>query len=266
MRNLYCMIFAAAFLIQTDMNNEEKILTAKAEDLYRLCEKHCEAKFSAFLTNAERMVISEKVGGRVGFETEYYGGYAEAERRIMGVFPEWELERKFPVSLLIINKTYEAQLSHRDYLGAILSLGLKRNKIGDILVCCDGAYVFVCDDIADYICSGIKKIANCGVSIKKADVNNAELPEKEFKTITAVAASDRLDALLAAALNISRREASLLINSGKVSLNHKEISSVSAAVKESDLMSVRGYGRVILEKIGNTTGSGRIHVIFKKYK
>lgn len=67
-------------------------------------------------------------------------------------------------------------------------------------------------------------------------------------------------------MNISRRESALLINAGKVEVNHKEAVSVSAAVKENDLISVRGHGRIILEKFGNTTGSGRIHVLFKKYK
>lgn len=231
-----------------------------------MCEKHCEAKFSGFLSDAQQCAISEALGEKIGYETEFFGGYENAERRMMGVFPEWEYEKKFPIELLEIKKKYNAELSHRDYLGSILSLGLERGKIGDILVCDDGAYVFVCEDTADYICAGIEKIANCGVKIKKADIKSVRLPEKEYTFASAVAASERLDAILAASLNISRRESALLINAGKVEVNHKEAVSVSAAVKENDLISVRGHGRIILEKFGNTTGSGRIHVLFKKYK
>ena len=248
------------------MTDEEKLIIAKAEDLYSLCQKYSEPRFSGFLNEREAALVKENAGFRPGFETVFWGGFADSERCMMGVFPEWESEKNFPITLLKITKGYDRTLTHRDYLGSILSLGLERSKIGDILADSDGAYVFVADDISDYITANIKKIASCGVKIEKAEIDEAKLPQHEFKTVSAVAASDRLDALLAAALGISRRESSLLIKSGKVSVNHKEAAGNSAAVKEGDIISVRGYGRIILDKIGNTTGSGRIHVNFKKYK
>lgn len=248
------------------MTNDEKLVVAKAEDLYSLCEKYSQPKFFGFLTENEVMLIKERVGCVIGFETVFFGGYDESERVMMGVFPEWETDRSFPIALIKITKSYACTLTHRDYMGSILSLGLERSKLGDILVCDEGAYAFVAEDIAEYVRMNIKKIANCGVKTEIADVKNEKLPQHEFKTVAAVAASDRLDALLAAALKISRKNASDLIKSGKVCVNHKETENCSASIKEGDLMSVRGYGRIILEKTGGSTGSGRIHVNFKKYK
>lgn len=248
------------------MNCDEKIIIARAEDLYMLCEKYAEPKFSGFLNESEQTLIKEHVGSRIGFDTIFSGGYDDSERCMLGIFPEWTEERRFPITLLRAEKGYERRLTHRDYLGSILSLGLERSKVGDILVDDDGAYIFCSDDIADYICFNIKKIASCGVKLSKADINSAKLAQHEFKIVSAVAASDRLDAILAAALGISRRESALLINSGKTFVNHREAVNVSASVKEKDLISVRGFGRVILESYGSITGSGRIHVSFKKYK
>lgn len=248
------------------MNSEEKLTIAKAEDLYSLCEKYSEPKFSAFLNENEVMLIKERIGNKIGFETVFFGGYSESERVMMGVFPEYETEISFPIALLKIEKGYGRSLSHRDYLGSILSLGLERNKIGDILVSDDGAYVFASEEVTDYILMNIKKIASCGVKIKRTDVKSETLPKCEFKTVRTVAASVRLDAMLAAGLNLSRKDASALVKSGKVCVNHKETENCSQSIKEGDLISARGYGRIISESVGNSTGSGRIHVSFKKYK
>lgn len=248
------------------MTEEEKLILARVKDLYLLCKKHAKPKFSGFLNEVEQQLIKENAEHDPDFETVFSAGYADGERCMLGVFPEWESERAFPIVLLKITKGYDKALSHRDYLGSILSLGLERSKIGDILVSEEGAYAFVSEDVADYIMQGLKKISNCGVKIKKVSVKGEKLPQHEFKTVSAVAASDRADAICAAALGVSRRESALLIKAGKVCINHKEALSVSQAVKENDLISVRGYGRFILEQKGNFTGSGRIHVNFKKYK
>lgn len=248
------------------MTDDEKLIIAKAEDIQSLCEKYSEARFSVFLTENEVALIKNRVGCGNGTDTVFFGGYDESERVMMGVFPEWDTEREFPITLLKITKGYDKTLSHRDYLGSILSQGLERNRIGDILVFDGGAYVFVSADVADYILLNVKKIANCGVKITKTDAKSEKLPQREFKTTSAVAASDRLDALLAAALNLSRKDAAALVKSGKVCVNHKETENCSANIKERDLISARGYGRIILERKGNYTGSGRLHVDFKKYK
>lgn len=249
------------------MNEEEKILIARINDLYRLCEKHASAKFSPFLNESEAALIKDNAINQNGFNSAFFGGFDEAERSMLGIFPEWQEaeNRDFPIAVLKIDKGYNKELSHRDYLGTILSLGIDRSKVGDILVSESGAYVFVSEDIADYLIFNIKKIANCGVKLKRVDLQSEELPRRSYEEINAVAASSRLDAVLAAALKLSRKESSLCINSGKVSVNHRQVQDISYSLKEGDLLSVRGFGRIIIETFGENTRSGRVHIVLKKY-
>ena len=247
------------------MNDDDKLLLARTEDMYRLCDKYSAARFSHFYNEAQADTVFT-ISQRVGYNTCFFGGYSDAERRIFGVFPEWQEARHedFPIAYLQAETKFQKKLTHRDYLGTILSLGIERSKVGDIAVSDSGAYIFVYDDIADYIQNNITKIANCGVKIKRVEKKDVALGEKEYKLISCVAASMRLDAVLAAALNITRRESAMYISSGRVLINHKPCDNLSLELKEGDLLSVRGAGRIILEEKGAKTGSGRIHILLKK--
>lgn len=249
------------------MEDKDKLLSAKIEDMFKLCDKYSQARFSHFLNEAEKETVSQHLVQRsFGYNTAFFGGYDEAERCILGVFPDWEEcdKAKYPISALRADKGYDRPLSHRDYLGCILSLGIDRGKIGDILVDDKGAYIFAAEDIADFVCLNIKKVANCGVKISRVSVKEEDLPKREYEEIRTVSASLRLDAVLSAALGISRRESSSYIAGGRVSVNHKQIFENSFELKPGDIMSVRGAGRMILKDIGAGTKSGRIHITLLK--
>ena len=164
-----------------------------------------------------------------------------------------------------LQKKYEKELSHRHFLGTILSLGIKREKIGDILTGDAVSYVFVSSDIADFIKDNITKIAGCGVDIKICNFDKVKVPKKSFEYVETVSASMRLDATLAAMLKISRGDAKAFILSGKVMVNHIERQNVDFNLDEGDLLSIRGFGRAEVFKIGNKTRSDRVHITIKKY-
>lgn len=247
------------------MDREEKQIAARTEDMFRLCDKYAVPRFSPFYNEAEMETV-KAAAQRAGYNIAFFGGYDDAQRCMLGVFPEWQEADygEFPIAALRAEKGYSRELSHRDYLGTILSLGIDRAKIGDILVDDEGAYIFAAEDIADYIVMNVKKAANCGIKLKRTAVREEDLPKREYEISEAVAASARLDAVLAAALNISRRESAMYIVSGKVNINHKPVSDTSFSLKEGDLMSIRGAGRIILDEIGANTRSGRIHILLKK--
>ncbi len=235
----------------------------KMQDVAELCEKYHTPRFSGFLDEREQtLLLKDGLFGGVLF-----GGYDDAERRILGVFPDWiePEEMEFPIQILEFVKKYDTKISHRDYLGTVLSLGIERRKIGDILVGEKSAYMFVMADIADFICDNIRKVSGCGVDIRICKMCEVTLPERQFEIIDTVAASMRADAVLAALIKKSRSEAKSLISSDKVSVNHCVIADVDTAIKEGDLLSVRGFGRAELIRIGNKTGSGRLHVTLRKY-
>ena len=249
------------------MTSEDKLLIAKTEDIVRLCEKYSCARFSQFLDGGEITFIEDNFSCPYGFNYMFYGGYGESERKILGVFPEWEepSAEAFPIAVLKIRCTYKNELTHRDYLGTLMSLGLERSKMGDIIVEDGYAYVFVCTDSAEYIKENIRKIGNKGVKTELIELGDFTPPPRRFEKIDTVCASLRLDAVAAAAAKVSRADAARLIEDGKVKLNYREVSEMSKSVSEGDLISIRGFGRFILAAAGGETRKGRMHITLRKY-
>ena len=247
------------------MKQEKKQLEAKVNDCLRLCGKYSTPRFTGFLTEEEQAMLGSIAA--YDYNVAYFGGYDDAKRKIFGVFPEWQNVEfsEYPIKIIQFIKKYPKELTHRDYLGTILSLGIERNKIGDILVDENGAYVFASESISDVIC-GIEKISNCGIKTKEVRLEDIKIPEQEYDDMFLIVASLRLDAFISAITKLSRNQALLLIRSGKVSLNHKETEDVSKGIAVGDVLSVRGYGRYIFFSEGGRTGSGRLHVHIKKFR
>ena len=234
------------------MNTNHKLLIARINDLFSLCDKHCEMKCSDFLDGGELAVIEDEFQIPYGYNTLFFGGYENAERKV-------------PISVIRFDVPKFRKLTHRDYLGTLMSLGIDRSKTGDILTDDEGAYVFVMSDIAEYVARNVNKIANAGVNTKIVDMADFIPPKPKTTEKMCVCASLRLDAVVAATLNISRGNTEKLISSGYVKLNHREVLDRSKQVGEGDLLSIRNYGRFILKDIGNNTRKGRLHITVEKF-
>lgn len=247
------------------MESGAKQLQAKINDLIRLSEKYKSERFSDFLTEEEQAEIYDFAKTA---QSDFYGGHPCAARKIFGVFPDWEEVdfSAYPIKIIRIAKKYKKELTHRDYLGTVLSFGIERSKVGDILTDDEGAYVFVKDNVADFLASGIEKIANCGVKCEIVDLSQAVLPKQEYDDLFVVCASMRLDAVVGAVTNTSRSKAAGIIKSAKVSVNHKTTDESAKLVKSGDVLSVRGFGRYIIDSENGRTGSGRLHVHIKKFR
>lgn len=247
------------------MESEKKQLEAKINDCLRLCGKYSTPRFTSFLTEEEQALV-ENVGV-YDYNTAYFGGYDDAKRRMFGAFPEWqEVDfSEYPIKIINFVKKYSKELTHRDYLGTILSLGIERNKIGDILVDEKGAYAFVSESVSDVL-MGIEKISNCGIKTREVELQDIKIPEQEYDDMFLIVASFRLDAFVAAITKLSRNQALLLIRGGKVSLNHRVLEDGSKGINSGDILSIRGYGRYIFFAEGGRTGSGRLHVHIKKFR
>ncbi len=241
---------------------DDSIFLSRMRDIQRLCEKYHAAKFSKFLDSRSQALLDIN-----GISGTLFGGYDGAERKILGVFPDWQEPDTalFPIDILKISVKGDNFPSHRQYLGTILSLGIERDKIGDILVCERNAYVFVCSDISEFVKGNISKIGKCGALVEYTDLKSVILPAKKFENIPCICASARLDAIVSGLMNKSRNEAKNLILSGRVCVNHFETQRTDFVLKEGDLLSIRGFGRAEIEKIGAKTRSDRVHITFKKY-
>lgn len=249
------------------MDNDDKLIIAKTEDLFSLCQRYGSAVFSDFLDGAEQAVIKDNFMFPYGFNVMLYGGFEECEKKIIGVFPEWSEPdiTLFPICCLKIEGGFSRRLTHRDYLGTIMSLGVVLSKLGDIVVNDGFAYAFLHTDIAGYVKDNLYKIGNQGVKVTELkNFENIKI-ERKYKTIETICASDRLDAVTAAAVNISRYQSAELINGGKVKLNHRPIYKAAERIKEGDLISVRGSGRFLLHSFDGETRKNRLHITLKQY-
>lgn len=241
----------------------DDIFLRKMRDVYRLCERYRAPRFSKFLDGAQQAVLKKEglCGGVL------FGGYEDAERRILGVFPEWcePNTSEFPIKAVRVTKKFPKELTHRDYLGTVMSLGLERNMVGDIAVDAEGAYILAVSEAAELIADSLTKVSGCGTRAEICGLDELKVPDKRFEVIDTVAASTRLDAVVSALLKVSRNEAKAVILSGRVSVNHIETQKNDLLLSVGDLLSVRGFGRAELADTGNRTRSDRIHVTFKKY-
>lgn len=248
------------------LNEEERYLSAHISDLADHSRKTGVPRFTRFLTERERSVAA--VAARANNANPiFYGGYDGAARTLCGFFEgtyaeELPKEELFPLCAVTFSFRKSDKLSHRDFLGAILGVGLERSVVGDILVCEDHAVAF-CMDSAKQLLMDITKIGRCGV--KTAEGIAMALPEQRFETLDRTVSSLRLDCIVGACVNTSRDRSAALVKSGQVSVDHMECLNVSAAVGEGAIISIRGSGRFRVSKIAGETKKGRIRVVIEKY-
>jgi len=173
----------------------------------------------------------------------------------------------FPIVCIGITPSslkYGETLTHRDYLGALLHLGITRAKIGDIYIKEKQAYVFCTESIAEFICKELCTVKHTLVHCEICSPSEEEL-KPEFKEITSTVASLRLDAFLSVAFNSSRSSLTAYIDGGKTFINGRLATKGSLQLEEGDIVSVRGKGRFIVSEVKNFTKKGRIVVTINKY-
>lgn len=246
------------------MENNNILLSA-ADDLYNLCERRGCAVFSRFYDGGEQAILQDN--HLVYGNSLLYGGNPACERKILGVFPDWETPEyeTFPITLVKCTCSFKKDFTHRDYLGSLMGLGIERDRIGDIVVTEDAGYFFLHSSISEYVLANLKKIGSHGVKLFVENISQMEYPEGKFAILKTVVASMRLDSVVGGATNLSRSKCAALIEHEKVSVNHRLTVESSAKVSEGDLLSVRGFGRFIVSSVEGETRSGRLHISLKKY-
>lgn len=253
-------------LLNMAENDEDKILVSRIIDVASDTEEKNIIRNTQFL-NGHEINLAKKVADNFNICYSFYGGYDEAERCIMLCHPDfWYPDNEdIPIKVIKAQTKNKSHLSHRDYLGAVLNLGIRREKIGDIVVCEDCGYIFCMEDITDYIILQIEKIGNCGVELTVSDFGNITIPPKKFKEITDSVSSIRLDTLVSSATGLSRSEAASLIQKGGVSVNWEVKDKNDFKPLEGDMLSIHGYGRILFYKIGGSSKKGRTFITLRRY-
>lgn len=245
-------------------SDNDALFISKLDDGVYLCEKRRRAYFFPFLSEREQMLAQRHLEG-TGFRSfAFNGGYGSAERKMLGLFYE-SREEPFPLCAVGLEFRRSFKLNHRDFLGALMSLGIERETVGDILVEDGRCVIFVKEDIKEYITSQLFKVGNVGVKITPADTEN--LPQgRGFDEKDCTAASLRLDAVVAAMTGLSREKTKSLILSELVALNYAPCRNISQPVREKDVITVRGKGKFIINGVLGETKKHRIKISIIHYR
>ncbi len=198
-----------------------------------------------------------------------YGGHELSERCIACFGNEEQLgyPPTYPVSIVLLRplaEKFSEELSHRDYLGALMNLGIKRETLGDIRIVKHDAYVFCLDEVSSFICLELTRIKHTQV---RGEVVTADIPELAvtLQEESYPVSSLRIDVVMAALCKKSRKEILAFFEKGEVLLNGRIITKNADLLKPGDVFSVRGFGKFRLEGIGGTSKRGRTYIRVMRY-
>ncbi len=227
------------------------------------CLKNYDVKCSDFLNPFEVENVKAILNSNDNLKYTVDGGYEESERKMVFIYPFYMEYEDIEDTLRFIqiegNFKFKS-VSHKDYLGSLLSLGIKRDKIGDIIIHDNFCQLIVSHDICDFILMNLEKVARNNVKLKEISRKDIVYNSPNYKDISFTVSSSRLDCIISGLYNISRQESAKLINNEKVQVNYEKITSASKEIKPESLISVRGKGRSQIISIGDLTKKGKIKV------
>ena len=225
--------------------------------------------FTDFLGLGEQSAFHEVERELLGIPYTAFGG-SEGCERVMIRFGSEDIcgyEMPFPISIVLcqpLSDKFAEKLSHRDFLGAILNLGIDRSVLGDITIVDNHAYIFVKEGMAEFVANNLTKVRK--TSVKCSIVDSA--PEGGLyntKEVRVQAVGERIDALVAKVFSISRDDSATLFSRGLVFISGKCCESTSHKLKEGDIVSVRGYGRFIYRGVEGHTKKGKLNILIEQY-
>lgn len=246
--------------------SEDKWLSARIADAITLCDRQSCPHFIGFLDEGQRAQVMPLLQREKAVSFRFFGGFDGAERTVLGVFPPFiePEDALFPLRVLKFSYRAQAALSHRDFLGTILSCGIKREAVGDIVCGAGETIAVVSEEVAPFLQQQIEKVGGEGVTVTTADGETLTV-ERRFQPISATVASPRLDNVVKALMGCSREKAAAAIVGGLVSVNHVPYDAVAKTVVEGDILSLRGVGRFRIEALSAHTKKGRLFLSAQKY-
>lgn len=251
---------------------EEKdmeLFHARIQDEIKMVEEKHKIAKTNFIDPMKQKYAEALLKKHDGVAYKISGGYTGAERKIILLYPNYldDSNIKFPLKAISIlwNKHF-FQLSHRDILGSILGLGIKRDMIGDILLDNDAmAHAFVTNTIAPYIIQNLSRVGRAPVILKESNHDKLEAIAPLTKTVKTSVASLRLDCIISSGFNLSRTKTVPLIKGACIKVNWDMVLKPDYLISQDDVISVRGMGRIRVVEIGGQTRSNRIHLTLEKF-
>ena len=252
-------------------DGEERMLLARVLDKLDQASQRGAPAQTFFLSPAERASVERLLAASGHPRHLFWGGYDGAERTVCAFLPDWQeaedvaADPEGPLTALRLRYPEDCDLSHRDFLGAILGLGITREKVGDLLVGAGCCYVLLLREAAPILLSQLDQVGRQRVKCAPCALEEMEVPEKQVKTIKDTVATLRLDAVASTGFSMSRSKMADLISSKKLTLNGRECDKPDRPVEEGDALACRGLGKCVLTQVIGTSKKGRIMIVMERY-
>lgn len=253
--------------------DDVKLLQSRIEDRIRQAQDGFYITNTDFLDLHQQSIARNTVRGVAGLRCYFYGGYEDAERRILIIAPEAYGEsladvlamEEFLQVVHVEVSSGDRKLSHRDYLGSVLGLGIERRMVGDILVQDRSADLIVRSEIAPFLLQEYTSVGRASIRTEIWPIEELQIPERRVQEIKDTLPSLRLDNLISTAFKVSRSDAVSAIRSGIVSVDHQECTKIDQRISEGSVLNLRGKGKAVLQEIGGESKKGRTWVKIVRY-
>lgn len=250
------------------MEKDTTILRKRLKELAQKAFQQNRYVYTPFLDLYEQSVYQEEYSSFRYVTSHLIGGHPHADRQLVcfGSEEVFGYLEEPPIACVKINpvsKKFSDDLTHRDFLGAIMNLGIERAMLGDILISENVGYVFCLEHIADVIADSLLKVKHTVVQC--THITEAPQIEPKYQEITGSVASCRLDAIIGLAFQLSRSQSIAYIQGKKVFVNGRLIESNSLTLKENMIISVRGLGKFIFDGVGGMSRKGKNRITIRKF-
>ena len=248
----------------------EHMLINRLEDLHESANKRRQYTNTEFLAIAEGSVAMAYLDSQ-NITYLMSGGYDKAERKLILIFPDDPLDtanHTLPINFVQIKPSgnrFQGDPTHRDYLGALMNLGIERRVLGDMIIQEQVCTLICINHIREFIMTNLEHVGNCDVHLEAFDSLKNIQVQQQYKRIRNTVASLRLDSIVKICTNMSRGSSMSLIKSGNVYVDGREINKSSLLVKEGHILSIRGYGKYRVAFIGSKTKKDRTVVEIDQY-
>jgi len=260
-------------LLTKYIKQEDKLLVSKLIDKIEEVNKKNKIVYTDFLNLYEKSICL-KILQEEKINYILYGGYKDSEREIYIIYPQKyseeivlkNVKNEIKIIRIILPNMLKGKYQHKDYLGGLMKLGIKREKIGDIIVDDNGADIIVKNEMITYLENEIKNLTRFSKSkVTIENIDNLKFAEKELKEIEILISSLRLDCVIAELTNTSRSKTNEIIDEQRVFINYENEENNSRTLKEGDILTIRGKGKYIIDRISGYTKKNRIILKILKY-
>lgn len=263
-------------ILEKYKRTEDKLIISKFLDKIELSDKTSKIETTDFLNELEQSVLEKVIKLARISNCKFYGGIGNADRKLAIIYPEqmrdifeqdkFRYDTLFSVFRIIISEKDAMNFNHSVFLGGILKLGVKREKIGDIIVFDNGADIIVKKEIEKFLYSNLQTLTRFRnakiLDIKLEEVQNKE---KKFEEIKVITSSLRLDNIVSELARTSRNKANEILEQERVFINYEVETKSTKQIKEMDIITIRGKGKFIIDEVAGNTKKGNIIIIVKKY-